>query len=65
MSDMMSAINKPYDPARGVRLDNLPPFAQRMREAADLVWEQGYRQPFLRELGEGTCLLYTSDAADD
>ena len=51
---MMSAINKPYDPARGVRLDNLPPFAQRMREAADLVWEQGYRQPFLRELGEGT-----------
>ena len=50
----MSAINKPYDPARGVRLDNLPPFAQRMREAADLVWEQGYRQPFLRELGEGT-----------
>lgn len=50
----MSAINKPYDPARGVRLDNLPLFAQRMREAADLVWEQGYRQPFLRELGEGT-----------
>ncbi len=34
--------------------EHVPPFAQRMREAADLVWEQGYRQPFIRELGEGT-----------
>lgn len=34
--------------------DHVPPFAARMRQAADLVWEQGYRQPFLRELGEGT-----------
>ncbi|BAQ31130.1 transcriptional activator [Bifidobacterium scardovii JCM 12489 = DSM 13734] len=34
--------------------DHLPPFARRMREAADLVWEQGYRQPFIRELGNGT-----------
>ena len=25
-----------------------------MREAADLVWEHGYRQPFIRELGAGT-----------
>ncbi|MEQ6114653.1 thiaminase II [Bifidobacterium pseudocatenulatum] len=24
-----------------------------MRKAADLVWEEGYRQPFIRELGEG------------
>ncbi len=31
-----------------------PPFAQRMRKAADLVWEEGYQQPFIRELGEGT-----------
>ena len=23
--------------------EHVPPFAQRMREAADLVWEQGYR----------------------
>lgn len=34
--------------------EHVPPFAQRMREAADLVWEQGYRQPFIRELGAGT-----------
>lgn len=37
-----------------ITLNSLPPFARRMREAADLVWEDGYRQPFLRELGEGT-----------
>ena len=29
--------------------EHVPPFAQRMREAADLVWEQGYRQPFIRD----------------
>ena len=45
---------KPYDPSAGISLTNLPPFAQRMRAAADYVWEEGYRQPFLRELGEGT-----------
>lgn len=37
-----------------ITLDHLPPFAQRLRKAADVVWEQGYQQPFLRELGEGT-----------
>ena len=37
-----------------ITLEHVPPFAQRMREAADLVWEQGYRQPFIRELGAGT-----------
>lgn len=25
-----------------------------MRDAADVVWEEGYRQPFIRELGAGT-----------
>lgn len=34
--------------------DTLPPFATRLRQAADLVWEEGYHQPFLRELGAGT-----------
>lgn len=34
--------------------DHIPPFAQRLRDAADTVWEEGYRQPFLRELGDGT-----------
>ncbi|WP_165775783.1 thiaminase II [Bifidobacterium scaligerum] len=37
-----------------ITLDHLPPFAQRLRKAADLVWEEGYKQPFLRELGNGT-----------
>ena len=37
-----------------ITLDHLPPFATRLREAADRVWEDGYRQPFLRELGAGT-----------
>ncbi|KAA8828001.1 thiaminase II [Bifidobacterium myosotis] len=37
-----------------ITLDHLPPFAQRLRKAADHVWEEGYRQPFLRELGAGT-----------
>lgn len=37
-----------------ITLNNLPPFARRMREAADIIWEDGYRQPFLRELGKGT-----------
>lgn len=37
-----------------ITLEHVPPFAQRMREAADLAWEQGYRQPFIRELGAGT-----------
>lgn len=37
-----------------ITLDHLPPFARRLRQAADVVWEDGYRQPFLRELGEGT-----------
>ncbi|PAU68159.1 thiaminase II [Bifidobacterium criceti] len=40
--------------ATGITLTNLPPFARRMRDAADLVWEEGYRQPFIRELGAGT-----------
>ena len=43
-----------FDAAKGIQRDNLPPFAQRMRKAADLVWEEGYQQPFIRELGEGT-----------
>ena len=33
---------------------DLPPFASRMRQAADPVWEEGYRQPFIQELGAGT-----------
>lgn len=33
---------------------DLPPFALRMRQAADPVWEEGYRQPFIQELGAGT-----------
>ena len=37
-----------------ITLNHLPPFAQRLRQASDLVWEEGYRQPFLRELGHGT-----------
>ena len=40
--------------ATAITLTNLPPFAQRMRDAANLVWEEGYRQPFIRELGAGT-----------
>ena len=28
-----------FDAAKGIQRDNLPPFAQRMRKAADLVWE--------------------------
>ena len=48
------AFDSGFDPARGIRLDNLPPFARRLRTAADMVWEDGYNQPFLRELGAGT-----------
>ncbi|PST47897.1 thiaminase II [Bifidobacterium callitrichos] len=45
-----------FDPEAfgAITLDHLPPFATRLREAADVIWEEGYRQPFLRELGEGT-----------
>ena len=43
-----------FDAAKGIQRNKLPPFAQRMRKAADLVWEEGYQQPFIRELGEGT-----------
>lgn len=43
-----------FDATKGIQRNNLPPFAQRMRKAADLVWEEGYQQPFIRELGEGT-----------
>ena len=49
-----SAFDSAFDPAKGIRLDNLPPFARRLRDAADMVWEDGYNQPFLRELGQGT-----------
>lgn len=44
-----------FDAAKGIQRDNLPPFAQRMRKAADLVWEEGYQQPFIRELGKVRC----------
>lgn len=37
-----------------ITLNHVPPFAQRMRDAANLVWEEGYQQPFIRELGAGT-----------
>ena len=47
-------FDREYDATLGVRRDNLPPFAQRLRKTADLVWEEGYRQPFIRELGAGT-----------
>lgn len=47
-------FNHEFDAAKGIQRNNLPPFAQRMRKAADLVWEEGYQQPFIRELGEGT-----------
>ena len=43
-----------FEPHEPITLTNLPPFARRMRAAADLVWEEGYRQPFIRELGAGT-----------
>lgn len=43
-----------FEPQEPITLTNLPPFAQRMRDAADVVWEEGYRQPFIRELGAGT-----------
>ena len=48
------AFDSGFDPARGIRLDNLPPFARILRTAADMVWEDGYNQPFLCELGAGT-----------
>ena len=56
MTAVTSTTNFDYefDAAKGIQRDNLPPFAQRMRKAADLVWEEGYQQPFIRELGEGT-----------
>ncbi len=56
ITEQSGETTKPYDPTAGISLTNLPPFAQRMRAAADYVWEEGYRQPFLRELGEGTLL---------
>lgn len=31
------AFDSGFDPARGIRLDNLPPFARRLRTAADMV----------------------------
>ena len=56
MADVISVTNSDsaFDASKGVTRTNLPPFAQRLRKAADLVWEEGYRQPFIRELGEGT-----------
>lgn len=56
MADVISDIDfdAPFDAATGVTRTNLPPFAQRLRKAANLVWEEGYRQPFIRELGDGT-----------
>ena len=55
MADVISVTNSDsaFDASKGVTRTNLPPFAQRLRKAADLVWEEGYRQPFIRELGEG------------
>lgn len=52
----VSAVSARFDAASfgPITLDHIPPFARRMRDAADLVWEQGYRQPFIRELGAGT-----------
>lgn len=41
----------PYD---ATSIDRLPAFARRMRLAAEPVWQEGYDQPFLRELGAGT-----------
>lgn len=43
-----------YDESKPTMPGNLPPFAATLRQAADTVWEEGYRQPFLRELGAGT-----------
>ncbi len=43
-----------FEPHDAITPTNLPPFVQRMRDAADVVWEEGYRQPFIRELGAGT-----------
>ena len=56
MTAVTSTTNFDYefDAAKGIQRNNLPPFAQRMRKAAYLVWEEGYQQPFIRELGEGT-----------
>ena len=53
MADVISVTNSDsaFDASKGVTRTNLPPFAQRLRKAADLVWEEGYLQPFIRELG--------------
>lgn len=49
-----SAAPEPAIAQDDITPDHLPPFARRLRAAADTVWEEGYRQPFLRELGQGT-----------
>ncbi|WP_125963418.1 thiaminase II [Bifidobacterium dolichotidis] len=35
-------------------VETLPPFARRLRKAAADVWQEGYEQPFVQELGAGT-----------
>lgn len=37
-----------------ITTESLPEFAQQLRKAANDVWEAGYQQPFIRELGQGT-----------
>ena len=48
-----------FDAAKGIQRDNLPPFAQRMRKAADLVWEEGYQQPFILKVQNGALQVET------
>ena len=42
MADVISVTNSDsaFDASKGVTRTNLPPFAQRLRKAADLVWEE-------------------------
>ena len=55
MADVISVTNSDsaFDASKGVTRTNLPPFAQRLRKAADLVWEEGYRQPFMLNVQNG------------
>ena len=44
-----------FDAAKGIQRDNLPPFAQRMRKAADLVWEEATSSRSSASLAKAHC----------
>ena len=62
MADVISVTNSDsaFDASKGVTRTNLPPFAQRLRKAADLVWEEGYRQPFTANWAKALCRARSS-----